>query len=119
MMPAINTRLNTTLASRIQAPLRVCGLTAIAATHSSARLCRRTTSGTLGRPLAIWFQKKLDRLPNIGAAEITAIIQGSASKVLAATTATKPPSMRLVAIGRVNSQRCSRSKLFCTCGLRA
>ena len=46
-MPAINTRLNTTLASRIQAPLRVCGLTAIAATHSSTRLCRRTTSGTL------------------------------------------------------------------------
>ena len=61
----------------------------MAATHISTKHCSTTTIGTLGLPVAMRFQKKLERLPNIGAAEITAIIHGSASKVLAATTATK------------------------------
>ena len=117
-MPAISKRLSTTLASNTKAPLLVCGLTAMAATHNNTRHCSATTIGTLGRPVAIRFQKKLERLPNIGAAEITAMTQGSASKVLAATTATNPPSIRLVASGSVNSHNCSRWKLFCTAGSR-
>ena len=64
--------------------------------------------GTFGRPAAIRFQKKLDRLPNIGAAEITAITQGATLNVLAATTATKPPSIKLSAIGRLSSASSSR-----------
>ena len=63
---------------------------------------------SFGRAVASRFQKKLDRLPNIGAADMTAITHGGTSNALAATTATKPPSIRLSAIGSVNSVSCSR-----------
>ena len=118
MMPAINKRLSTTAPTRIQLPASERGLSAMAATQTSTKHCNTVTKGTLGRPTAIWFQKKLDRLPNMDAAEITAIIQGWASKALAAKTATKPPSSRPVARGMLNSVHCSRRKLLRTAGSR-
>ncbi|MFM8354746.1 MAG: hypothetical protein ACKOBM_07560 [Gammaproteobacteria bacterium] len=48
---------------------------------------------------------------------MTASIQGSALKVFAATTATKPPYIKLVATGRVSSVTRSRRKLRATSGV--
>ena len=62
---------------------------------ASTSACSVTTIITFERALATRFQTKLDRFPNIGEAEITASSHGGTSNVFAATTAAKPPSIRL------------------------
>ncbi len=116
MMPAISNRPTMTLPTNTHAPASDRGLTATASRQQSTSACSATTIITFGRALATRFQTKLDRFPNIGAAEITASSHGGTSNVFAATTAAKPPSIRLNAHGNVHSVSCSQRKLRATAG---
>src|SRR5262245_1457602 len=105
-----------TLPTSTHAPTIERGLNATASKQTSTNDCSSTTIGTFERALPIRFQKKLDRLPNIGDAEITASSHGGESNVFAATTAANPPSIKLSATGIVHSVSCSQRKLRATGG---
>ncbi len=75
-------------------PARVSGTRATVATSSAWTLSMAVISGTVRMRCAKRAHITLERLPNMGAAVISASSQGWAWKILSAITPTKPPSMR-------------------------